>query len=232
MLNRFNRSAPLALSTRVNAGGALNGLRTVDRHSRYLLCYSSASKLNRITGLPRGRWMKRRELLQLGIGGLAALGTKGSLSAAAQPGSGQGPPPPKPPAADGVVNLAAKTIEDWSEPWIWRPSEWPNQSLALNLVGNAHPPRATSTGNPYTPLFSFNGVSPGPTIRLRGNETAARHAAESSRAEHGASPERPGGRSVRSAPRCARGGVLPHAEGHGPAVYRAAPGERDLRPLP
>ncbi len=114
--------------------------------------------------------MKRRELLQLGIGGLAALGTKGSLTAAAQPGSGQGPLPPKPPAPEAVVNLAAKTIEDWSEPWIWRPSEWPNQSLALNLVGNAHPPRATSTGNPYTPLFSFNGVSPGPTIRLRGND--------------------------------------------------------------
>ena len=72
--------------------------------------------------------------------------------------------------ADAVVNLAAKSAEDWSEPWIWRPSEWPNQALALNLVGNAHPPRATSTGNPYTPLFSFNGVSPGPTIRLRGHE--------------------------------------------------------------
>ena len=93
--------------------------------------------------------MKRRELLQLGIGGLAALGTKGSLTAAAQPGSGQGPLPPKPPAPDAVVNLTAKTVEDWSEPWIWRPSEWPNQPLALNVVGNAHPPRATSTGNPF-----------------------------------------------------------------------------------
>jgi len=116
--------------------------------------------------------MKRRELLQLGVGAVAALGstTKGPVVAAVQPGSGQGPPPPKPPAPDVVANLATKSTEDWSEPWIWRPSEWPNQALALNLVGNAHPPRATSTGNPYTPLFSFNGVSPGPTIRLRGNE--------------------------------------------------------------
>jgi FtsP/CotA-like multicopper oxidase with cupredoxin domain len=115
--------------------------------------------------------MKRRELLQLGIGGLAALGvTNGSSDAAPQPGSGRGPQPPQPPTPDAVTNLATTTVEDWSEPWIWRPSEWPNQSLALNLVGNAHPPRATSTGNRYTPLFSFNGVSPGPTIRLRGNE--------------------------------------------------------------
>jgi FtsP/CotA-like multicopper oxidase with cupredoxin domain len=115
--------------------------------------------------------MRRRELIQIGIAGLAALGVSNrSSGAAAQPGSGQGPQPPKPPAPDAVANIATTTVEDWSEPWIWRPSDWPNQSLALNLVGNAHPPRATSTGNRYTPLFSFNGVSPGPTIRVRGNE--------------------------------------------------------------
>ena len=116
--------------------------------------------------------MKRRELLQLSVGGLVTLAatTPRSFAADAQPGSGQGPPAPRPPAPDGIVNLAAKRVEDWSEPWIWRPSDWPTQTLALNLVGNAHPPRATSTGNPYTPLYSFNGASPGPTIRLRGNE--------------------------------------------------------------
>ena len=115
--------------------------------------------------------MRRRELIRIGVAGLAALGvSKRSSEVAAQPGSGQGPQPPKPPGADAVANLATTTVEDWSEPWIWRPADWPNQSLALNLVGNAHPPRATSTGNRYTPLFSFNGVSPGPTIRVRGNE--------------------------------------------------------------
>ena len=62
------------------------------------------------------------------------------------------------------------TVEDWTEPWLWRPSDWPNQPLALNVVGNAHPPRGTSPGNQFTPLYSFNGSSPGPTIRLRGTE--------------------------------------------------------------
>ena len=118
--------------------------------------------------------MKRRELLQLGLGGVVALGASGrevaGAAATLQPGSGQGPPPPQPPALQAVANLAEMSVEDWSEPWIWRPSDWPNQTLALNIVGNAHPPRAVSSGNPYTPLYSFNGSSPGPTIRMRGDE--------------------------------------------------------------
>ncbi len=115
--------------------------------------------------------MKRRELLQLGIGGLAAWGsTTAARAAGAQPGTGQGPRPARPPGPGEVADLSTMSVEDWSEPWVWRPSEWPGQALALNLVGNAHPPRATSTGNRYTPLFSFNGVSPGPTIRMRGRE--------------------------------------------------------------
>ena len=117
--------------------------------------------------------MKRRELLQLGVGGIVALGSSGSPAAASgtqTPGSGQGRVPPAPPAPDAVANLAEMSVEDWTEPWIWRPSDWPDQPLALNIVGNPHPPRATSPGNRFTPLYSFNGSSPGPTIRLRGNE--------------------------------------------------------------
>jgi len=114
----------------------------------------------------------RRQLLQLGVTGVAAMGSSGvSLPADAQtPGSGQGRQPPQPPAPDSVPELAQMTAEDWTEPWIWRPSEWPGQSLALHVVGNAHPPRAASPGNRFTPLFSFNGSSPGPTIRMRGDE--------------------------------------------------------------
>ncbi len=62
-------------------------------------------------------------------------------------------------------------MEDWSEPWVWRPSDWPGQALALHLVGNAHPPRAVSPGNRFVPLYSYNGSSPAPTIRMRGDET-------------------------------------------------------------
>ena len=116
--------------------------------------------------------LARRQVLQLGLTGVAALGTSGvPVPGAAQtPGSGQGRQAPQPPAPESVPDLALMPVEDWTEPWIWRPSEWPNQPLALNVVGNAHPPRATSPGNRFTPLFSFNGSSPGPTIRMRGNE--------------------------------------------------------------
>ena len=133
----------------------------------------------------RKRLLKRRALLQMGAGSIAALGA-GRLEIAAPsaqvpgsgqgggngqgPGSGQGPQAPRPPAPEAVVNVAAMRIEDWTEPWIWRPSDWPNQPLALNVVGNQHPPRASSPGNRFTPLFSFNGSSPGPTIRMRGDE--------------------------------------------------------------
>ncbi len=121
----------------------------------------------------RRHLLKRRQLLQLGVSGVAALSAGGGPIRAADgqtPGSGQGPAPPRPPQPEAVVDLAAITVEDWSEPWIWRPSDWPDRSLDLNIVGNAHPPRAVSPGNRYTPLFSFNGSSPGPTIRMRGDE--------------------------------------------------------------
>src|SRR6266487_6917060 len=122
---------------------------------------------------PGQHLLKRRELLQLGAASVAALSTR-SLSLDARviqtPGSGQGQQPPKAPAPEAVANLATMTVEDWTEPWLWRPSDWPNQSLALNVVGNAHPPRASSPGNRFTPLYSFNGSSPGPTIRVRGTE--------------------------------------------------------------
>jgi len=117
--------------------------------------------------------LKRRELLQLGAAGVAAIGAAGlplAAPAAQTPGSGQGQQPPKPPAPDAIADVAAQNAEDWTEPWVWRPSEWPGQALSLHIVGNAHPPRGTSPGNRFTPLFSFNGSSPGPTIRLRGNE--------------------------------------------------------------
>ena len=125
----------------------------------------------------RGRPLGRRALLKLGSAGLAALGA-GSLRSASPlaqtPGSGQGggggPRPPAPPAPESIVNPRNVNVEDWTEPWIWRPSEWPGQPLVLNLVGNPSPPRAVSPGNRFTPLYSWNGASPGPTIRVRGNE--------------------------------------------------------------
>jgi FtsP/CotA-like multicopper oxidase with cupredoxin domain len=111
----------------------------------------------------------RRGLLQLGIGGWLGLGAARRASAAVQPGSGQGPRPPQPPRSEDIPNPLARPVEDWSEPWVWRPDDWPAQPLTLQVVGNRHAPRAVSPGNRFTPLFSFNGASPGPTIRVRGD---------------------------------------------------------------
>ena len=118
------------------------------------------------------RLLARRELLQIGAAGLASMGAVHATapSAAPQtPGSGQGQRPPQPPAPDTIANPATMRVEDWSEPWVWRPEEWPGQPLTLQIVGNRHVPRAVSPGNRFTPLYSFNGASPGPTIRTRGD---------------------------------------------------------------
>ena len=120
------------------------------------------------------RLLARRELLQIGAAGLAAMVAPDvtTVAAAVQtPGSGQGAKPPQPPAPDAIQNPATMRIEDWSEPWVWRPEEWPGQPLTLQIVGNRHVPRAVSPGNQFTPLYSFNGASPGPTIRTRGDAT-------------------------------------------------------------
>jgi FtsP/CotA-like multicopper oxidase with cupredoxin domain len=139
----------------------------------YSLCTRSDNQRMKREGSGRRSVLARRELLKLGVTGVAALGSgglTGTTGSAQTPGSGQGRQPPQPPAPETVPDVAQMVAEDWTEPWIWRPSEWPNQSLALHIVSNAHPPRATSPGNRFTPLFSFNGSSPGPTIRMRGNE--------------------------------------------------------------
>ena len=133
------------------------------------------SRTSGSTARRHGDGLARRELLQLGAAGLAALGV-GHVPAAASPqapGSGQGPQPPVPPSPEDVVNPAAQLVENWTEPWIWRPADWPGQALALHVVSNNLPPRATSPGNRFTPLFGYNGSSPGPTIRMRGDETLA-----------------------------------------------------------
>ncbi len=61
--------------------------------------------------------------------------------------------------------------ETWNEPWVWRPSDWPGQALELNVVENENPGATVGFGNPSAVLFSYNGSTPGPTIRMRGDET-------------------------------------------------------------
>src|SRR5690242_5927234 len=78
----------------------------------------------------------RRRLLQLGAAGVTAVIGSGGASLLA--GSGQGAPaapqPPVPPEATGVIDPAGVPFETWAEPWVWRPADWPDQALDLNVV--------------------------------------------------------------------------------------------------
>lgn len=117
--------------------------------------------------------LARRELLQLGAGSLAAaVGAASARPAAQTPApQPQGLVAPTPPPADAIGNPSGTSTETWLEPWVWRPSEWPAQSLHLNVVESQNPGLSPSPGNRFPTLFSFNGTSPAPTIRMRGDGT-------------------------------------------------------------
>ena len=114
----------------------------------------------------------RRRLLQLGAASVtAALGSGGALFA----GDPQAQPPaasqlPAAPDATGVVDPAAVPFETWREPWVWRPADWPDQALDLNVVERNEPDKAPSQGQVFPGQFSFGGISPGPTVRMRGDD--------------------------------------------------------------
>ena len=109
---------------------------------------------------PRG--VHRRELLQF-IGAAAAAGCAESLfpgTVAAQ--AAQLPD-------ERLADLLTSLSENWQEPWIWRPEEWPDELLGLNVVRKQNPGPSTTPGNRARSLFNYNGASPGPTIRVRGD---------------------------------------------------------------
>lgn len=122
--------------------------------------------------------LERRTFLKWGAAGLAA-----SLSGCAPPilseSTPAAPPPTPVPAAPGagapdmprvpsdLVDPSSLEAETWQEPWTWRPDKWPGAQLNLNVVRNQNPGPSPSPGNPAPSLFSYNGTSPGPTVRVR-----------------------------------------------------------------
>jgi FtsP/CotA-like multicopper oxidase with cupredoxin domain len=113
--------------------------------------------------------VSRRVFLQSALLGAAGVPIAGSIaSSVAAQGTGHGAATP---AAVAPEAIASNTPETWIEPWIWRPSDWPGQSLDLNVVENQNPGPVVGYGNPSAVLFSYNGSTPGPTIRMRGDET-------------------------------------------------------------
>ena len=121
--------------------------------------------------------LSRRDLLQLGAASLAATVGVPSLLAHGEQAQTQNtlPPdpltPPQAPSADRFVNPSAVGAETWCEPWVWRPEDWPGQALELNVVERNEPLKAPSPGQVFPGQYSFGGISPAPTIRVRNSET-------------------------------------------------------------
>ena len=129
--------------------------------------------------------LDRRNFLKLtALSGAGALATPALAACAAPPVAPAGTPAPaKPVGGNGngqgnstastlpAINPATDGLETWSEPWVWRPAEWPGQQLDLNVVENENPVAAVGFGNPSAILFNYGGITPGPTIRMGGSET-------------------------------------------------------------
>ena len=96
--------------------------------------------------------LSRRSLVRTTMFGAAALSVPSDVFAQATP-EAELPATP-------IVSPPAST-ETWTEPWIWRPSEWPGQRLDLNVVENRNPGAIIGFGNETAVLFSYGGGTPG-----------------------------------------------------------------------
>ncbi len=103
--------------------------------------------------------------------------TANSAGTLGQSESSQLPPPsvsdavPEGPPIGDLVNPATLHSETWQEPWVWRPSLWDGSPLELNVVEDQNPDKSPSMGNRSASIFSYNGASPGPTVRVQSDGT-------------------------------------------------------------
>ncbi len=74
---------------------------------------------------------------------------------------------PRPVDSVDIIDPEFARAANWQEPWTWRPELWPDAQLNLNVVRSQNPGLSPSPGNPAPMLFSYNGSSPGPSIRVR-----------------------------------------------------------------
>ena len=129
--------------------------------------------------------LERREFLQASLVGIAASAVGGSTTlatplpddtssapTASTPACQDSPCEAKDMSVPGQAPISFEgAFENWNEPWVWRPDQWPGQQLDLNVVENQSPGIEVGLGNASSVLFSYGGNTPGPTIRMRGDQT-------------------------------------------------------------
>ncbi len=119
--------------------------------------------------------LSRRGFLQAALVSAAAATSAGTLlltrTNEGQSQTATSTPTPSPTPNVTSIKPAASLQETWIEPWVWRPADWNGQQLDLNVVENQNPGPAIGLGNIDASLFSYGGITPGPTIRMRGDET-------------------------------------------------------------
>jgi len=130
-------------------------------------------------GENKNNGLKRREFLKIGATGVGVAlsgcvpGTTEDSGSGDDEGDGEitstgRKPPTRPiPEVGELVDPRTVQAENWQEAWLWRPERWADAPLDLNIVRTQNPGLSPSPGNPGPSLFSFNGTSPGPTVRVR-----------------------------------------------------------------
>ncbi|MEM8962311.1 MAG: multicopper oxidase domain-containing protein, partial [Acidobacteriota bacterium] len=121
--------------------------------------------------------LERRTFLRAGLIGAGAAAASTLPATAAPVPSCESTEPGDPACSCATTEAATPTpvdpntaFETWNEPWVWRPSDWPGQQLDLHVVENQSPGINVGLGNPGSVIFSYGGNTPGPTIRMRGDE--------------------------------------------------------------
>lgn len=119
----------------------------------------------------------RRRFLKLGASGAVVSVAAGCSIGSTKPSNDVTAPPAsggnsadqanqKAPDIDDVANPASMRAESWQEPWTWRPEDWKGEHLDLNVLRNQNPGPSLSSGTARPSLYSYNGISPAPTIRM------------------------------------------------------------------
>jgi len=126
--------------------------------------------------MSHGHKIDRRRVLQLAatsVTGTVAARSIRAESRGQQPGAAPADPFASPPApsADGLIDPSSVANETWTEAWVWRPEEWPDDALHLNVVELNRTGQSVAPGHQFPAQFSFGGISPAPTIRMRGDGT-------------------------------------------------------------